>query len=183
MHIDVALVVQQPFDFAGTVFVPVAAVLTSAAVAIFIATREGKSSEKARVRTQAAKLIQTLNAIGRASLSDDIEVTNQANERYEQELNSFATYLNRRDIVVAKFVCVVVNRQERYPEADAYRTMLWVATALELWARGVLRSKEFEDNMPPNTTSWVDSIDLGQWEAVLRGQPAEGIADQVWDAD
>lgn len=177
MKPDVSLVVEQSFDFIGSVLVPVAAILTSAAIAIFIAARERRSAEKAQVRAQAARLIQALNAVGRATLAADVHASDVAYARYEQELNAFAAYLDGRDIVVAKFVCVVVDRFDRHPNEFACRTMLWVATSLELWARGVLTSRDFRDNMPRDTTSWVENINLGEWDTVLRGRPAQGVAD------
>lgn len=176
MNPDVAVVVEQPFDLIGSVLVPVAAILVSAAIAVVIAARERKSAEKAQVRAQAARLIQALNTVGRATLIGEAEASNVAYARYEQELNAFAAYLDGRDIVVAKFVCVIVDRFDRHPNEYACRTMLWVATSLELWARGVLTSRDFRDNMPRDTSSWVENINLGEWDAVLRGQPAQGVA-------
>jgi hypothetical protein len=50
------------------------------------------------------------------------------------------------------------------------------AFAAQLWIRGDLRTREFERNMPQDTTSWVEHIDLGEWDAVTRGESATGIA-------
>ncbi|MBW9094629.1 hypothetical protein JNB62_13110 [Microbacterium jejuense] len=178
MNPDVTVVVEQPFDFITAVVIPVAAILISALIAIFIAGGERRSSDKAQVRAQAAKLIQALNALGRTAFSDEDDA-NTVYAQYEQELNAFAAYLGKRDVVVAKFVCVVVDRFDRYPRRNMGRTMLWVATALELWLRGVLTSKDFANNMPSDTSAWIERIDLGQWDAVLRGEPATGVTDVV----
>src|SRR6187551_2096627 len=110
MNPDVTVIVQQPFDFVGSVLIPVAAIVVAAGIAIWIATAERRASDRAHVRAQAARFIKALNALGRASLLDDNDAKNESYARYEQELNAFAAYLNKNDVVVAKFVCVVAEK-------------------------------------------------------------------------
>lgn len=174
------IVVQQQFDLVGAVLVPIAAILVGAGIAIWVARIERRSIELDSVRSQAAELIRALNAMGRAGLGDDLSAQNASYAKYEQELNAFAAHLGKRDIAVAKFVCLIVARaDDRGSVGDEYRrTLLWLATAIELWVRGALKSAEFEDNMPTDRSgSWVSQLDLGQWDVVLRGHPAMGVPD------
>lgn len=177
------VVVEQPFDWIAGVLVPVAAILVSAGLAIGLAALERRASERGHIRAQAAELIRALSAMGRAALEGDDSEKDRASARYEEELNAFGAHLNRRDIVVAKFVCVIVTRADEVGEVDEMagarfsRTMLWLSTAVELWVRGTIRSSAFAENMPNDTTSWVEAIDLGHWDAVVRGKPTIGVAD------
>lgn len=178
------VVVEQPFDWVGSVFVPVVAVLVSAGIAISVAAAERRAARRDRIRAQTTNLIRALNAIGRASLPFDPDELNVANARYEQELNALGAQLGKRDVVVAKFVCIVVNKADNEPVEYQCRTMLWVASALELWLRGTLSSVDFARNMPSDTSSWVEHVNLGEWRSVLRGQPVEGIGDlHAFDRD
>lgn len=172
-----SVIVEMPFDWVGTVAVPVAAILVSAAIALWITSRERVRAEKDRVRAQAVELIRALNGIGRAAAALDLNALDEANDRYEQELNAFAGHLDARDVAVAKYVCIVANQSDSEPLEHMWRTMLWLATAIELWLRGELKSRDFAAHMPADTTSWVEKIDLGDRESVLRGLPALGIAD------
>ncbi|MCE0510604.1 hypothetical protein LVJ59_16265 [Microbacterium sp. KKR3/1] len=172
-----SVIVEIPFDLLGAVVVPVAAILVSAAIALWITSRERVRAEKDRVRAQAIELIRSLNGIGRAAAALDMEALDEANLRYEQELNAFAGHLDGRDVAVAKYICIVVNQSDSEPLEHMWRTMLWLATAIELWLRGQLKSRDFAAHMPADTTSWVEKINLGDRGAVLRGLPAIGIAD------
>lgn len=179
MSEPITVVVEQPFDWTAAILVPVIAVLVSAGIAIWVARIERRSIELDSLRAQAAQLIRALNSMGRAELSEGDEEKNAAYARYEQELNAFAAHLSARQIPVAKFVCLVVAHADRRGSSgDEYRrTLLWLATSVELWVRGALNPRAFEANMPSNSNGdWVDRIDLGQWDAAVRGEPVLGVA-------
>ncbi|MFF2631907.1 hypothetical protein ACFVR6_03380 [Microbacterium sp. NPDC058021] len=174
---DIAAVVQQPPDWWSSIFVPVAAILVSAGIAVWLASRERKAGRRDARNTQAIRLIRALNDIGRHAFESDEDRVEGAHSRYEQELNAFAAHLSKRELVVAKFVCEVVMMDDESSPHRTYRTMLWLATSIELWIRGTLSTRQFEDNLPRNGSNWVDSIELGQWDALVRGEPITGMAD------
>ncbi|CAN7151386.1 hypothetical protein LJR044_002481 [Microbacterium foliorum] len=172
-----SVIVELPFDWVGSVVVPVAAILISTFIAVIAMRRERARGDADRVRAQASELIRALNRVGRAYAARDMSALNDANAIYEQELNAFAAQLDRHDVVVAKFVCIIANKADDEALEDSSRTMLWLATAIELWLRRQLSSDDFARNMPRDTTSWVERIELGQWQMVLKGEPVIGIAD------
>jgi hypothetical protein len=172
----ITVVVEQPFDFTTAVLVPFLTVLISATIAVLLARWERLASKSDRMHAQATQLIRALNGVGRAVQVGDDDQEEACWVQYEQELNAFAAQLTKRQSVVAKYVCIVVAKDGQKSPEQTSRTMLWLATALELWIRGDLRTREFERNMPQDTTSWVEHIDLGEWDAVTRGESATGIA-------
>ena len=179
---EITVVVEQPVDWVAGVLIPAAAILVAAGIALFVASFERRASERSHVRHQAAELIKATVTMGRAIEYDSVDQQNLSIERYAEELNAFSAMLNKRDIVVAKFVCVVVDKANRLHDdngdgARFARTALWVSTAIELWLRGSLKSKEFEKCTPRHSHSWVESIDLGAWDAVVKGKPAIGVRD------
>ncbi|QNA93239.1 MULTISPECIES: hypothetical protein [unclassified Microbacterium] len=169
--------VEMPFDFVGAVLVPSLSVLVSAGIALWAVSRERVRAEEAALRAQAAELIKALNAIGRAYAVRDTAEMDRANARYEQEVNAFGAHLRSRDVPVVKYINAVVHRSEDQPDSFTYRTMLWLATAIELWLRGALRTKDFIDNMPSGPSAWIDFMDLGDHDAIVRGMPARGVPD------
>ncbi len=57
------VVVEQPFDWVGSVGVPVAAVLVSSLIAIWIAGAERRASERGHVRQAAVGVVRELSAL------------------------------------------------------------------------------------------------------------------------
>jgi hypothetical protein len=171
------ITIEPPFDFVGSVLVPFLTVVISASIAVLLARLERVAARKDRTHAQGTQLIRALNATGRAVQMDDDDLEEASWSRYEQELNAFAAQLRRKEYVVAKYICIVVAKTDLSDAELTSRTLLWLATAIELWIRGSLRSRDFEINMPHAPTSWIEHIDLGQWDAVTRGQSATGIHD------
>lgn len=173
------IVVELPFDWVGSVLIPTAAVLISGALAVAIATLERRAAARARAREQAAQLIRALSELGRAAAWGATDEYNEASARYEQELNALAALLSGREIAIPKFVCEVIERIDPDDRGGMVlrRGALWAGTALELWCRGKLSARDFEHNMPKPSISWIEVIDLGQWQAAVRGEPAIGIED------
>lgn len=65
-------------------------------------------------------------------LAPDGDRVEDAHSRYEQELNAFAAHLSKHDLAVAKFICEIVLMDDEANPERTYRTMLWLATSLEL---------------------------------------------------
>lgn len=176
---EITVIVEQPFDWVVSVLIPVSAVLVSSAIALFVAGMQTRADQRARVRGQVAELIRALYAFGMAVAIDaPANEWNAAALRYATELNALAAMLPPKDIAVPRFISEVLERaNESEIGSDRLRRVtLWASTALELWARGVLKSRQFRDNMPPRR-HWVDAVDLGQWDPLLRGAPVMGVYD------
>lgn len=173
------VVIELPFDWVGSVLVPVAAVLVSGALAVLLASLERRAAARGRAREQAAELIRALSDMGRSAEWGTTDEYERAADRYEEELNALAALLPARDVSVPKFVCEIVERLDLTEKNGRVfrRGVLWVATSLELWCRGELKARDFEANMPSPAISWVSTIDLGQWDSVMRGKPVVGVAD------
>ncbi len=138
---------QQP-DWLTGVLLPASAILVSAAIAIGLAALERRASARAQTRAQAVLLIRALNGMGRAALLAPDQMI-AAYAKYEGEVNSFAAFLNKRDVVVAKFISIMVDRSDDAEREKFFRTMVWLVTALELWLRGNVSTKHSETTCPP----------------------------------
>lgn len=170
------IVVEQPFDWVGSVLVPVVAVLISALLAIAIASAERRAARKDRLREGAAALIRALNEVGRSAMYERSAMAAAA-VTYLFELNALTALLNRREVVVAKWVCVVMELGD--PDladgAVASRHAMWVSSAVEGWARGTFKPRDFVKNMPEDTSHWVDQIRLRDWGASSEGGDVFGM--------
>jgi|GEM_PF-5093117 len=175
MPIDVT--VEMPFDWIGSVLIPAVTILVSSGIAIWVASFERQKIEAEAMRAQAARLIRALGAVTRAFQTDDAARMNETNLLLEQELNAFAAHLNRRDVAVAKWVAIVTGLADDGEIKYKPRTASWVAAAIEMWLRGDITTQDFESNMPHVTTFWTERIELGDFDSVLRGEPAVGIPD------
>lgn len=173
----IEVTVEMPFDWIAGVLVPAVTILVSAGIAIWVASFERKRSETEAMRNQAGQLIRALSAVGDAFQMQDSTEMNRANSRLEQEINVFAAHLRGRDVAVAKWVAIVVSQADDGPIKFKARVTEWVTGAIELWLRGELKTRDFKAHMPRETTIWIENIDLGDRDSVLRGAPARGIPD------
>lgn len=164
-----------PLDWLGSIAVPTAAILISSGIAIWAARVERRRSEAAAVRAEAAELIRTLSALGRAAAYGDADELNAASARFEQQMSAFSALLSRRDGVVAKFISVVSSLADAGPREHLPRTTLWLVTVLELWLRGDLKRRDFARNMPRDTSSWTEHVNLADQESIRAGRQVSGF--------
>lgn len=176
----VTVVVSQPVDTIGSVLVPAVAILVSAGIALSIAYAERRAAERSRKNAQVANLIRALSEVGYIELMrNSAEAYDAAWVRFEQELNALAVLISKKEIAVLKYISEVIDLADKRDEdgPTKRRVAFWCATALELWARGRLRPKDFADNLPNAGLAWIETIDLGQWDALVRGESITGFRD------
>lgn len=164
-----------PFDWVGSVIVPALAILVSSGIAVWVVGVERRRAERAAVRTEAAELIRTLDALGRAVELGEADERRQATASFEKQLSAFAAHLSRRDAVVAKFVGVVHSSARKGPRELVPRATLWLIASIELWMRGQLKAENFAENMPVDTSAWTEAVDLSDHRAILEGRRVDGF--------
>ncbi len=175
---QLAVVTDPGIDWVGGVLVPVAAILVSSGIALFLAARERRATERAHLRAEAARVIAALTELQRAAGHDDLEAARAASADFAGALNTFAAYLPARDVAVAKYLTVVMSRAVATGDLKVVAgAALFLASAIDAWLRGTVTTGDFASNMPDDTeNAWLAVVDLSEWSAALDPD------DPRWDA-
>jgi len=174
MHAALADAPQQPsVDWIGAVLVPIAAILVSSGIAIWIAHVERKSADAARAREFGAIVSRSLTNLAREIRDGNVEQMNRARATVSAELNALAIILPKRDHAIPKFIAVVLHRAltsgVRVTRDQAIGACTFLTTCIEGWASGSLTARDFEREMPEDVGpgEWSSTADLSLWRKHL----------------
>ncbi|WP_439593637.1 hypothetical protein [Microbacterium sp.] len=168
---EVTVVIDSSLDWIGSVLVPVAAILVSSGIAIYLASRERRASDRSHTREQVAAVIRTLTEFAAAAQLKDWDALNRTQIEYMTNLNVLAAYLPRRDYDVARYCAgVMAGPYDAHDRNGIIAASTWLAACLESWVRGDLRGSQFKANVPPETDEiWSSEPPaLGDWRQAIK---------------
>lgn len=174
---QISVTVASGIDWVGSVLIPVAAILVSSGIALYLASRERRATERSHLRAEGARLVEHLTELQRTAGTGDLAGARTASADFSGTLNTFTAYLGKRDTAVAQFLTIVISRAIATGDlATISRAALFLNSAVDGWLRDEVSTKQFADNMPPDTeAAWVAGTDLSAWPSVLDG------TDPRWD--
>ena len=166
---DVTVVINQPFDLIGAVLIPVAAILVSSAIAIWLARLERRAQRRGLVTAAVAQIMRELSRLARSHRHGDAGDPNQIYGVILAELNALAALAPRSDAPMVKFAAVNLFYSSGIEDAAKRASAInWIATCLELWSRGDITTRDLSRNMPPSHEGiWRESADLRAWESFI----------------
>jgi hypothetical protein len=168
---QISVTVESGIDWIGSVLIPVAAILVSSGIALYLASRERRASDRSHLRAEAARLVENLTELQRTAATGDRQGARTASVAFSGTLNTFTAYLQRSDVAVGQFLTIVISRAIATGDLPTVgRAALFLNSAVDAWLRGEIRTKDFSDNMPADTEdAWVSGVDLAAWPSVIAG--------------
>lgn len=164
---SITVVVEQPLDFVGSVVVPVAAIVISAAIAAVIAGAERRAARNERRDVALADLMRALTLVD--SISPDRASRSERNRR----LNDFVAAANVAESVFPKTEYPVLALAVAIVMRDANRGRLRLSSAarsalalLSDWDKGRVDMDEVRGHLE-SLTEWERGFAVCDWREAL----------------
>ncbi|MDN3494783.1 hypothetical protein QL996_02490 [Planococcus sp. APC 4015] len=161
----------EPLDVFGSVVLPAAAILISAAIAVWLARSERRASERSHTRAAVVGLVTALTDLERTAAAGDTDAARAASVEFSTSLNALLAYLPRKDVAVPRYLAIVMNRAIETGDAGAIsRTALFLTNCLDEWLRGAVSSEQFARSAPPDVNGvFEDAVDPADWKSAVDG--------------
>ncbi|MCK2031238.1 hypothetical protein [Microbacterium galbinum] len=156
---------ETPFDWFGSVVVPVAAVLVSSAIAVWLARSERRAAERSALKAEVATLLRVVHdaqvAVTRAEGGHMDKAWEDGIFRIAGALQVLRTHLRGRATVVPDFLALIL-RAASPGKSDRLAALNWIVDCTDAWLRGSKKSRDFRRAIPREPAE--DPVDLSAWE-------------------
>ena len=163
------IVISLPFDWVGSVIVPVAAVLVSSAIAVGLAALERRAQRKARLRTEVGRIMSTLTEVATYARSGNQYEAEQTVKRLFSQANALTLHAQRKDLPAFSFVLAAVETGRENSLDKLASASTWAVSCLEGWATNRLTPKAFAEAMPTGADRSIPQARLSDWSAMTGG--------------
>lgn len=140
-----------PFDWFGSVLVPVAAVLVSSAIAVWLARSERRATARSELRAEVADLLRLLTDVSvelKDAPTQAVEaVWESGKHRIVRSLQVMLVHLRRRELVVPRFLLLIIAATDDEPQKRV-KALDWMVDCLDAWMRGEKKPRHFRAAIP-----------------------------------
>lgn len=159
------IVLEQPFDWVGSVLVPLGAIAVSTFIALRVSRSERLAAEKAEKKRAVARLLSALRSLSDACIDGTDVGVSTAGRRVFEQVDAVGLWHSEDDQPVLKYVAAVLHTPAMAGDFAALNVVARsLVIALDAWAAGRLPASEFEKAMPPHADDvWSSTIDLSAW--------------------
>lgn len=166
------IIVEQPFDWLGSVVVPSAAILISAGIALGLFARERRAAQQGERNAVLARILELLHELS------GVETDNLTDEQAKRIMRKLITSTNilelmlpRKDWPLPDFVSTVVIVGELHGREHLSATAGWLMHVVTGWERGEISSDALTAAMPIDVSQFHQKVDPAEWEWKTGSKP------------
>ncbi|WP_153302221.1 hypothetical protein [Microbacterium foliorum] len=164
----ITVVVEQPFDFVGSVVVPVAAILISTLIAVSIASAERRAARQERKDVALANLMLALTHVD--SIAPDRAGRAERNRRltdFVAAANVAESVFDKSEYPVLALAVAIVMRDANRGRARLSHAASAALLLLSDWKKGTVEVAEIEREYLA-LTEWERGFVAKDWRSLLR---------------